>query len=173
MVSIHHRPSHIEERNEVAHWEGDLVMGARPSASATLVDRKTRYVRLVQLPDGIKADVVRAALTSSFRGLPAEQRLSLTGDRGRELAEHQELTADLGLPVYFCDKRSPWQRGTNENTNRLLRQFLPKNGDLRQFSQLDLNEIADRINTRPRKVLDWGTSSDAFNPSVRPAAPAP
>ncbi|MCQ1953645.1 IS30 family transposase [Arthrobacter sp. zg-Y238] len=171
MVSIHRRPTDIEQRTEIGHWEGDLVMGARPSAIATLVDRKTRYVRLVQLPNGIKADVVRTALTSTFRGLPAEQRLSLTWDRGRELAEHQELTAELGLPVYFCDKRSPCQRGTNENTNRLLRQYLPKNGDLRQFSQQDLNEIADRINTRPRKVLDWATSSDAFNPSAR--APAP
>ena len=167
MVSIHHRPTHIEERNQVGHWEGDLVMGRRPSAVATLVDRKTRFVRLVHLPDGIKADVVRTALTSSFGGLPAEQRLSLTWDRGREMAEHQELTAELGLPVYFCDKRSPWQRGTNENTNRLLRQYLPKNGDLRQFSQEDLDEIADKINTRPRRVLDWGTSVDAFNPRGR------
>ena len=123
---------------------------------------------LVQLPHGIKADVVRAALASSFRGLPVEQRLSLTWDRGCELAEHQELTTELGLPVYFCDKRSPWQRGTNENTNRLLRQYLPENGDLRQFSQQEPNELADKINTRPRKVLDWGTSSDAFNPSARP-----
>ena len=137
-------------------------MGSRPSAVTTLVDRKTRYVRLVRLPNGIKANVVRAALTSSFRALPEDQRLSLTWDRGRELAEHQELTAELGLPVYFCDKRSPWQRGTNENTNRLLRQYLPKNGDLRQFSQQDLDEIAAKINTRPRKVLDWATSAHEF-----------
>lgn len=163
MVSIHHRPAHIEERTEVGHWEGDLVMGSRPSAVATLVDRKTRYVRLVHLPNGIKADVVRQALTLSFSGLPAEQRRSLTWDRGRELAEHQELTAELDLPVYFCDKRSPWQRGTNENTNRLLRQYLPKNGDLRQFSQHDLDEIADRINTRPRRVLNWETSGAVFS----------
>lgn len=147
-------------------------MGSRPSAVATLVDRKTRYVRLVRLPDGIKANVVRQALTSSFHGLPAKQRLSLTWDRGRELAEHQELTAELGLPVYFCDKRSPWQRGTNENTNRLLRQYLPKNGDLRQFSQQDLNEIADKINTRPRKVLDWETSVNAFQASTKAPASA-
>jgi IS30 family transposase len=121
-------------------------------------------VRLVQLPNGIEADVVRTALAAKFRGLPAGQRLSLTWDRGREMAEHQELTAELGLPVYFCDKRSPWQRGTNENTNRLLRQYLPKNGDLRQFSQQDLDVIADKINTRPRKVLDWATSLSTFNP---------
>ncbi|WP_231716017.1 IS30 family transposase [Arthrobacter zhangbolii] len=98
MVSIHHRPRHIEERTEVGHWDGELVMGARPSAIATLVDRKTRYVRLVQLPNGIKADLVRTALTSSFRGLPAEQRLSLTWDRGRELAEHQELRFSWRVP---------------------------------------------------------------------------
>jgi IS30 family transposase len=165
MVSIHHRPASTEERTEVGHWEGDLVMGSRPSAVATLVDRKTRYVRLVQLPDGIKADVVRQALTSNFRGLPAGQRRSLTWDRGREMAEHQELTAELDLPVYFCDKRSPWQRGSNENTNRLLRQYLPKNGDLKQFSQQDLDGIADKINTRPRRVLDWATSAAAFNDS--------
>jgi IS30 family transposase len=162
VVSIHHHPASIEDRTEVGHWEGDLVMGLRPSAVATLVDRKTRYVRLVQLPDGIKADVVRQALTSNFRSLPAGQRRSLTWDRGREMAEHQELTAELGLPVYFCDKRSPWQRGSNENTNRLLRQYLPKNGDLKQFSQQDLDEIADKINTRPRRVLMWGTSANAF-----------
>ncbi|MPY10743.1 IS30 family transposase [Arthrobacter bussei] len=167
MVSIHARPASIEERTEVGHWEGDLVMGSRPSAVATLVDRKTRYVRLVRLPNGIKANVVRAALTSSFRALPEGQRLSLTWDRGRELAEHQELTAELNLPVYFCDKRSPWQRGTNENTNRLLRQYLPKNGDLRQFSQQDLDEMADKINTRPRKVLDWGTSAHEFQVVAR------
>lgn len=148
------------------HWEGDLVMGSRPSAVTTLVDRKTRYVRLVHLPDGIKADVVRTALTANFRGLPAEQRLSLTWDRGRELAEHQELTAELGLPVYFCDNRSPWQRGTNENTNRLLRQYLPKNGDLRQFSQQDLDEIAEKINSRLRHVLEWETAANLFSPRL-------
>lgn len=148
------------------HWEGDLVMGSRPSAVTTLVDRKTRYVRLVHLPDGIKADVVRTALTANFRGLPAEQRLSLTWDRGRELTEHQELTAELGLPVYFCDNRSPWQRGTNENTNRLLRQYLPKNGDLRQFSQQDLDEIAEKINSRLRRVLEWETAANLFSPRL-------
>ncbi|WP_104118393.1 IS30 family transposase [Arthrobacter sp. B1805] len=162
MVSIHHRPASIENRTEVGHWEGDLVMGSRPSAIATLVDRKSRYVRLVHLPDGIKADVVRQALTTSFRDLPAGQRRSLTWDRGREMAEHQELTAELDLPVYFCDRRSPWQRGSNENTNRLLRQYLPKNSDLQQFSQQELDEIAERINSRPRRVLDWSTSAATF-----------
>ncbi|MHA7279852.1 IS30 family transposase [Arthrobacter sp. MDT2-2] len=173
MVSIHSRPAHIEERTQVGHWEGDLVMGSRPSAIATLVDRRTRYVRLVHLTDGIKADVIRAALTANFRELPAEQRLSLTWDRGRELAEHQELTADLGLPVYFCDKRSPWQRGTNENTNRLLRQYLPKKDDLRRLTQQDLDDVAEKINTRPRKVLDWETSSSAFKRSTSPIAAVP
>jgi IS30 family transposase len=172
MVSIHHRPAVVTERSEIGHWEGDLVMGQRPSAVATLVERYTRYVRIVPLPDGIKADAVRRALLHDLGRLPPALRRSLTWDRGREMAEHQELTAQLGLEVYFCDPRSPWQRGSNENTNRLLRQYLPKNADLRTYSIRDLDDIAHRINTQPRRVLDWSTSSERFLPHVLAARTA-
>lgn len=170
MVSIHHRPAVVTERVEIGHWEGDLVMGTRPSAVATLVERSTRFVRVVPLHAGIKADVVRRAITDDLRQLPPELRRSLTWDRGREMAEHQELAAELGLEVYFCDPRSPWQRGSNENTNRLLRQYLSKNADLRTYSMRDLDDIAHRINTRPRRVLDWSTSHEQFWPLVGSAA---
>ncbi|MGH2584940.1 MAG: IS30 family transposase [Dehalococcoidia bacterium] len=131
MTSIRERPAAVSERAEVGHWEGDLVMGKRPSAVATLVERATRYVRVVALPDGYKADAVRRAITADLRQLPPGLRKTLTWDRGREMAEHQELAADLGMGVYFCDPHSPWQRGSNENTNRLLRQYLAKGTDLR------------------------------------------
>ncbi len=170
MVSIHHRPAVVTERVEVGHWEGDLVMGRRPSAVATLVERSTRFVRVVPLHAGIKADAVRRAVAEDLRQLPPELRRSLTWDRGREMAEHQVLAAELGLQVYFCDPRSPWQRGSNENTNRLLRQYLSKNADLRAFSMRDLDDIAHRINTRPRRVLDWSTSHERFWPLVGSAA---
>lgn len=169
MVSIHHRPAAVEDRVEVGHWEGDLVMGRRPSAVATLVERSTRFVRVVALPDGYKADAVRRALRDDLSQLPASMRKSLTWDRGREMAGHQELSVDLGIDVYFCDRRSPWQRGTNENTNRLLRQYLAKNADLRSFSIRDLDDIAERINTRPRRVLDWASAHDRFWPRLQTA----
>lgn len=168
MVSIHHRPAVVAERVEVGHWEGDLVMGRRPSAVATLVERSTRFVRVVPLPDGIKADAVRRAITADLLQLPPGLRRSLTWDRGREMAEHQELAAELGLEVYFCDPRSPWQRGSNENVNRLLRQYLSKTADLRTFSMRDLDDIAHRINTRPRRVLGWSTSREYFWPLLYP-----
>ncbi|WP_208323591.1 IS30 family transposase [Microbacterium sp. Be9] len=164
MVSIRERPACVTERTEIGHWEGDLVMGARPSAVATLVERSTRFVRVIPLPDGYKAATVRSAIAADLALLPPALRKTLTWDRGREMAEHQQLSADLGLDVYFCDPRSPWQRGSNENTNRLLRQYLAKGADLRRFSQVDLEGIADRINTRPRRVLGWASASDAFRP---------
>jgi IS30 family transposase len=170
MVSIHHRPAVVTERVEIGHWEDDLVMGRRPSAVATLVERSTRFVRVVPLHAGIKADAVRRAITDDLRQLPPELRRSLTWDRGRELAEHQELAAELGLEVYFCDPRSPWQRGSNENTNRLLRQYLSKNADLRTYSMRALDDIAHRINIRPRRVLDWSTSHERFWPLVHSPA---
>ena len=167
MTSIRERPAVVTARTEVGHWEGDLVMGKRPSAVATLVERTTRYVRVVPLPHGYKADAVRRAIAADLRQLPPWMRKSLTWDRGREMAEHQELAADLGLEVYFCDPRSPWQRGSNENTNGLLRQYLAKGADLRQFSLRDLDDIAARVNTRPRRVLDWATSAELFLPHAR------
>ncbi|XUK64014.1 hypothetical protein ABMA10_18795 [Plantibacter sp. RU18] len=137
-------------------------MGKRPSTVATLVERATRYVRVVPLHDGYKADAVRLAIARDLRELPPDLRKSLTWDRGREMAEHQQLSTDLELDIYFCDPRSPWQRGSNENTNRLLRQYLAKGADLRDFSRRDLDEIALRINTRPRHVLNWATSAELF-----------
>lgn len=142
-------------------------MGKRPSAVATLVERSTRYLRVVPLPDGYKADAVRHAIAADLARLPPALRRSLTWDRGREMAEHQELAQQLGIDVYFCDPRRPWQRGSNENTNRLPRQYLAKGADLRQFSMRDLDAIAERINTRPRRVLDWTTAAELFWPRVR------
>ena len=136
-------------------------MGARPSAVATLVERTTRYLRLVDLPEGIKSGPVRAALGTDLLEVDPSLRRSLTWDRGREMAEHTQLTADTGCPVYFCDPRSPWQRGTNENT-RLLRQYLSKNADLRQHDQAVLDAIAARLNGRPRRVLGWRTPAEAY-----------
>ncbi len=167
MVSIRQRPVAVTERVEVGHWEGDLVMGKRPSAVATLVERSTRYMRVVPLPDGYKADAVRHAIAGDLAPLPPALRKSLSWDRGREMAEHQQLAAQLGIDIYFCDPRSPWQRGSNENANRLLRQYLTRAADLRQFSTRDLDNIANRINTRPRRVLDWATSAELFWPRVR------
>ena len=122
---------------------------------------------VVPLPDGYKAAQVRSAIAADLARLPPTLRKTLTWDRGREMAEHQELAADLGMGVYFCDPRSPWQRGSNENTNRLLRQYLAKGADLRQFTAADLAGIADRINTRPRRVLDWATAAEAFLPHLK------
>ncbi len=162
MVPIQRRPPHVADRRVGGHWEGDLVMGRRPSAVATLVERRTRYLRLVALPNGIKAVPVRKALVADLNQVPFWQRRSLTWDRGRELADHTRLTKETGCRVYFCDPSSPWQRGTNENTNRLLRQYLPKAGDLNSYDQAALDAIADRLNNRPRAVLGWRTPAEAF-----------
>jgi len=126
----------------------------------------TRFLRIVCLEDGIKADAVRAALVRDLANVPSQLRRTLTWDRGREMAEHQRIAAELGMDVYVCDPRSPWQRGTNENTNRLLRQYLPRRTDLTALGRRDLDEIAHRINTRPRRVLDWDTPHDRYAPLV-------
>jgi IS30 family transposase len=120
----------------------------------------------VPLPDGYTAAQVRSAIAANLALLPPTLRKTLTWDRGREMAEHQELAADLGIGVYFCDPRSPWQRGSNENTNRLLRQYLAKGADLRRFTAADLDDIVHRINARPRRVLDWATSAESFLPHL-------
>lgn len=171
MTSIHARPVEVLERTQIRHWEGDLVMGKRPSAIATLVERQTRFVRIVPLPDGYKAGAVRRAVAEDLRFLPPALRQSLTWDRGREMAEHEELAADLGIQVDFCDPRSPWQRGSNENTNRLLRQYLAKGDDLSRFSLRELDDIASRINSRPRRVLGWDTDHKRFWPALQTAHP--
>ena len=120
MVSISARPAEVEQRKVPGHWEGDLVMGARPSVVATLVERTSRYTAILALPDGIKAEQVAPHLTHSLLGIPPQWRRTLTWDRGREMAEHKAITAETGVPIYLCKPRSPWQRGSNENTNRLL-----------------------------------------------------
>ena len=162
MVSIRERPTEADTRQVAGHWEGDLVFGARPSAVATLVDRATRYAMVVALPDGNKADAVARALIEHLGGLPTPLRRSLTWDRGSEMAHHAVITTALSLPVFFCDPHHPWQRGTNENTNRLLRQYLHKNADLSTFTQDELNVIAAKLNHRPRRVLGWATPAEAF-----------
>jgi len=162
MVSIHARPVEADAREVAGHWEGDLVFGARPSAVATLVDRATRYTMVVALPDGYKADTVAAALVEHMATLPAHMRRSLTWDRGREMASHATITGALSMPVFFCDPHHPWQRGTNENTNRLLRQYLHKNADLSALTQDDVDAIAGKLNHRPRRVLGWATPAEAL-----------
>jgi IS30 family transposase len=161
-VHISQRPAEVADRAVPGHWEGDLVFGRRPSAVGTLVERRSRYVLLFPLPDGVTAHQVRPALTTTILGLPQQLRRSLTWDQGREMAEHLQFTVDSGVQVYFCDPRSPWQRGTNENTNGLLRQYLPKSADLRQFDQAALDAIAAELNSRPRQTLGFKTPSQAL-----------
>jgi IS30 family transposase len=135
---------------------------ARPSAVATPVDRATRYAMVVARPDGYQADAVARMLIERMGQLPAHPRRSLTGDRGHEMAHHAVITTALELPVFYCDSHHPWQRGTNENTNRLLRQYLHKNADLSTFTQDDLNAVAAKLNHRPRRVLGWAAPAQAF-----------
>nr|WP_255310828.1 IS30 family transposase [Streptomyces viridosporus] len=137
-------------------------MDTRPSAVATLVERTSRYTALIALPEGLKAEQVAPHLTRSLLGIPPQLRRTLTWDRGREMAEHQAITATTGMPIYLCKPRSPWQRGTNENTNRLLRQHLPKSADLRTFSQADLDAIAHELNHRPRKIHGYRTPAEVY-----------
>ena len=174
-ISIRERPAEADDREVPGHWEGDLVYGMRPSAVATLVDRATRYAIVVALPDGHKADAVARALIDQMGRLPAHLRRSLTWDRGLEMAHHAMITAALSMPVFFCDPHHPWQRGTNENTNRLLRQYLHKNADLGSFTQRQLNTVAAKVNDRPRRVLGWATPAEAFGitqPQPMPLMPA-
>jgi IS30 family transposase len=144
------------------HWEGDLLWGKGPSAVATLVERASRSLTLVALPDGDKAEQVRPALAAAVARLPEQLRRSLTWDQGRGMAEHLQFTIDSGVQVYFCDPRSPWQRGSNENTNGLLRQYLPKGADLGQLDQAALDAIAAELNGRPRQTLGFKTPSQVL-----------
>jgi IS30 family transposase len=158
-VSIRERPAEAEDRAVPGHWEGDLLTGANNTHIATLVERHTRFTMLLRIPSKDTATVV-TALGKHVRKLPQELRRSLTWDRGKEMADHKSFTIATNVQVYFCDPRSPWQRGSNENTNGLLRQYFPRGTDLSQFSQAHLNKIALRLNQRPRKTLGFETPAD-------------
>lgn len=179
-VRIAHRPVEVNDRSVPGHWEGDLIIGLGGTAIGTLVERTTRTTMLLHLPPmdshsmvgpqakngpptaGHGATAVRTAIASAVASLPAQMRRSLTWDQGAELAQHALLTIEAGLPIYFCDPHSPWQRPSNENTNGLLRQYFPKGTDLSRYSRADLDAVAATLNNRPRKTLGWKTPAEAF-----------
>jgi IS30 family transposase len=164
-VSIRERPASIEDRAVPGHWEGDLLCGSKNSNIVTLVERHSRYVMLAKVPNRETQTVVNA-LIKQARKLPDELYKSLTWDRGKELADHQRFTMETNIAVYFCDPQSPWQRGSNENTNRLLRQYFPKGTDLSVHSQARLNYIARELNERPRMTLGYQSPAERFQACV-------
>ncbi|UAK36108.1 IS30 family transposase [Nocardia asteroides] len=183
-VLISERPAEANDRAVAGHWEGDLIIGAERSAIATLVDRSTRFTMLVHLPrergwresvpvkngpalSGYGAVSMNKALAAALAKLPTNMMKSLTWDRGKELSAHAELTATTGVAVYFADPHSPWQRGTNENTNGLLRQYFPKGTDLSRWSKRDIAAVASALNARPRKVLGWRTPAEVMEQHLR------
>ena len=178
-VKISERPAEAEDRAVPGHWEGDLILGLDSSAIGTLVERSSRFTTLLHLPPmegrdsprakngpaltGHGAEAVRDAIADAITTLPDELRRSLTWDQGAEMAQHAQLRIDTGLEVYFCDPQSPWQRGTNENTNGLLRQYFPKGTDLARHSPDDLAAVASALNARPRKMFGWQTPAEVLN----------
>jgi IS30 family transposase len=168
MAMIADRPAEAADRAVPGHWEGDLLLGrSGGSAIATLVERQSRYVLLQRLPVGRTAVHVRRALTRRIRSLPTQLRRSLTWDQGKEMAQHRAFTVATGVQVYFCDPHSPWQRATAENTNGLLRQYLPRSSDFADLSQRQLDRIARELNGRPRQTLNWDTPASVFNDLLR------
>jgi IS30 family transposase len=167
MILISERPPEVEDRAVPGHWEGDLIIGkGGRSAIGTLVERSSRYVMLFRLPNGRSAEHVRVALTRQVSKLPAELRRTLTWDQGKEMADHLRFSTATNMEVYFCDPHSPWQRGSNENTNGLLRQYFPRNDDLSLHSAAHLNAVARELNNRPRQTLNWMKPSEVFGQTV-------
>jgi IS30 family transposase len=184
-IMISERPAEVADRAVPGHWEGDLIVGANSSAIGTLVERTTRFAMLLHLPrlpghgegprahnapslSGHGAEAVRDAITRTIITLPEELRRSLTWDQGSEMAQHSRLRIDTGIEVYFCDPRSPWQRGTNENTNGLLRQYFPKGTDLSIYDADEIAAVAAALNGRPRKTLGWKTPAEALDELLSP-----
>jgi IS30 family transposase len=164
-ISIRQRPAEVEDRAIPGHWEGDLLAGGKNSYMATLVERHSRFAMLIKVPSK-ETEAVVAALSQHVRKLPTVLKRSLTWDRGLEMAKHKEFTVATNVQVYFCDPQSPWQRGTNENTNLLLRQYFPKRTDLSRYTQADLDKVALRLNQRPRKTLGFQTPASKLQQSV-------
>jgi IS30 family transposase len=171
MVMISDRPEEVDSRTVPGHWEGDLIMGARnQSAIVTIVERAKRFVLLGRLPNGHSAAEVSNVVIDLMNKLPAHLRGSLTWDQGVEMAQHVKISASTDMDVYFCDPHSPWQRGSNENMNGLLRQYFPKGTDLSIYSDEDLEFVAQQLNRRPRKTLNWRTPAEALSEALVLAA---
>ena len=171
---ISQRPAEADDRAVPGHWEGDLIMGARNlSAIGTLVERSTRFVMLLHLPGSHRAEDVRDAMTATIPTLPAALRRTLTWDQGVEMSRHAEITIATGLDIYFCDPHSPWQRGSNENTNGLLRQYFPKGSDLSSHDPATISRVADALNGRPRKTLGFRTPAEAMAQLLSPSQESP
>ena len=166
-VMISERPAEADDRAVPGHWEGDLLMGRRMTAIGTLVERWSRYVMLFRLAGGNSAESVRAGLAEVIQRLPDHLWQSLTWDQGKEMAEHAQFSVDTGIQIYFCDPKSPWQRGSNENTNGLLRQYFPKTTDMAALTQAELDEAAYSLNSRPRQTLGWMTPSQKLAEALR------